>query len=331
MSRVPHTSTHSVWIRDLKEGEDIDPITHEPLQEMVHPVQRILNKNGHPDDPSKWTYGNFHDLDSLKRWFSTRMGNGSRFHTSDPCTNLPMDFDAYDDVEIMDLPKELLSNPSYKSRRNYAARSQLALQAGRIGRIPAFSFAMHHTLPSIKGFRRMMAFFSFKTDPRINPVLDWQSDYWRVHPRKSEMNDDFELDYSKIGGRPTAHQSSAEYDAFRVKMIGKIKETFGTPAFYYIRQYWLHHRMDALSDSPEVIDLYNRETEFIRHQDERKGLDSHVFRKESQLPASVQWHHSPRRGDNGSAASSSQRYDAQSVLDQQVDDLARRFDHLYDT
>ncbi len=81
------------------------------------------------------------------------MGNGLPFYTNDQHRNLPMNFDDYDEVEIMDLPKETVTDPWKKSKRTYAALSKLALEAGRIGGIPAFSLAVYHALPKIQGFK----------------------------------------------------------------------------------------------------------------------------------------------------------------------------------
>jgi hypothetical protein len=58
-----------------------------------------------------------------------------------------------------------------------------------------------------------MAFFSNKTDPRINP--DWQQDYWKAHPRGSEFNETFVVDYSNVGNPPSSiDEQEANYSAF---------------------------------------------------------------------------------------------------------------------
>lgn len=283
---VPYTRTHGVWASQLGDYEGIEPIEQRTLQEMKHPIRRILNKNGHLSDPSKWTYGPFHDLDLLRKWWSTpraTVEEGRRvYHNTDPMTNLPMDFHQYEEVEVLDDANRFDMDPGNRGDRNYADKTRLALEAGRRGGIPMFQFYMHHCLPSLAGFRRMMAFYSFQQNPLLmeNPVREWEREYWRAHPpMRGLLSENFRVNpavYSSASHSLVSQaERDAEYHAFRMKMVSKIATTFGTPEFYYVRQYWLQHGINALSEHQDVVDAFNEASASIGKED---GINASVFR-----------------------------------------------------
>jgi hypothetical protein len=100
--RIPITATHRVSL--AANADASDPIDFKSLDELNHPVQRVIRRTG--DDPQKWTYGDFFDMDKLLRW--TRSG-----HDTDPMTNLPMNWDDYDDVVWEDPPSALQKGSHY--------------------------------------------------------------------------------------------------------------------------------------------------------------------------------------------------------------------------
>jgi hypothetical protein len=91
---VPHTSTHSVSLRENQDLEDISKSYR--VKNLKYPVQCIVNTKG-SSNPKAWEYGGFRDFDDLLQMSEDW----------DKCPSGVSDFpwERWDDVEWTDVPE----------------------------------------------------------------------------------------------------------------------------------------------------------------------------------------------------------------------------------